>query len=253
MSDTTKQDEELFFSKLDDLFETVERKCIPKFTMFLDEKQVFLAKAHLERRHFENWLLWGGYENATRKILGVFPDYIEPDGTHFPISPLTFRYREEDQLTHRDFLGSLMALQIKREAVGDILVSAGNCVLFVTDKVEPLLLNEVTKIGRTGVKIEQGITVPFSFEQRFQEITGTVASMRLDCMVSLLTGKSREKSCDMIKAGLVSLNHREVESNSASVEQGDILTVRGYGKAKVGDDLRRTKKDRCFVTLFKYI
>lgn len=249
----TEQNDDLFFARLQDLFDTVDRNQIPKFTAFLDEKQVFLAQEYLTRRHMPNWMLWGGHETATRKMLGVFPEYLEPDSAHFPLSALTFTYRKEDKLSHRDFLGSLMALRIKREAVGDILAAEGSCVLFVTDKIEPLILSEITKVGRTGVKIERGIAVPISCEEKFQEITGTVASMRLDCIVSLMTGKSREKACDMIKAGLVSLNHRETESNSASVAEGDILTVRGFGKARIAEDVRKTKKDRCFITLLKYI
>ncbi len=253
MTGKTQPDENLFAARLQDIFETVEQRCIPKFTSYLDERQVFLAQEYLKHRHKENWMLWGGYDHAQRQMLGVFPDYLEPEEAAFPIAALTFRFRKEDTLSHRDFLGSLMALQIKREAVGDILVSEGNCILFVTDKVEPLICSEITKIGRTGVKIEKGITASLSREEQFREISGTVASLRLDCVVSLMTGKSREKACELIRAGLVSLNHRETESNSAAVETGDILSVRGFGKAKLSEQLRETKKGRIYITLLKYL
>ena len=68
-----------------------------------------------------------------------------------------------------------------------------------------------------------------------------------------MTGKSREKACELIRAGLVSLNHRETESNSAAVETGDILSVRGFGKAKLSEQLRETKKGRIYITLLKYL
>lgn len=253
MSHIAKQNNDLFYAKLEDLCDAVERKNIPKFTSFLDEKQQFLAQEYLERRHLKNWMLWGGEASVARKMLGVFPDYMEPDGEHFPISALTFSYRKEDTLTHRDFLGSLMALQMKREAIGDILVMTGNCVLFVTEKVEPLVYDELTKIGRIGVKIQQGITVPISCEQKFQELVGTVASMRLDCVIAMMTGKSRGAVCELIKAGLVSLNYQPIQSGSITVTPGDILTVRGYGKAKIAPAIQTTKKDRCRITLLKYI
>ena len=245
--------EELLLTKLQQTYESVQRRMIPKFTFFLDESQVFLAKRYTEQRHLEGALFWGGYENAKRCMLGFFPDYMEPDREEFQLTAFTVLYRKADSLSHRDFLGSLMALQIKRESIGDILVSEGSCVLFVTSQTAPLVSGEISKIGRVGVTVQQGISVPLTTEERFQEISGTVASMRLDCMTALLTGKSREKEAELIKTGVVSVNYRVQESNSAAVAAGDILTVRGFGKAKVSDEIRETKKGRCFVTLQKYL
>ncbi len=252
MNHQKNSDDALFLAKIADLFAVVQRQNVVRYTSFLDEKQTFLAQQYAEQSATCRWMLWGGYENATRKMLGVFPDYLEPNEAHFPIAPITFTYRREDALTHRDFLGCVMALQVKRETVGDILVQQGNAVLFATDKIEPLLMQELQKIGRVGVKLQRGITVPISHQQQYEYLSGTVASMRLDCVVSLMTGKSREKSCDLIKAGYVQLNYQEMQDNSAAVLQDDILSVRGYGKAKVGADIQKTKKDRYRLTLCKY-
>lgn len=246
-------DDSLFVARLQDLFDAAEQRNIPKFTSYLDERQIYIAQEQLKHREPDSWMLWGGYDGAQRQMLGVFPEYMEPSAEAFPLAALTFHFRKEDALTHRDFLGSLMALQIKREAVGDILVAEGICVLFVTDKVEPLICNEITKIGRVGVRIDRGVTVPLPQTQRFREISGTIASLRLDCVVALMTGKSREKACELIRAGLVNLNHRETESNSAVVAAGDVLSVRGFGKARLSEELRETKKGRFYVTLLKYL
>ena len=250
---TASAGDELFFIKLQQAYDMVQRKMVPKFTSFLDEGQVFLARRYVEQYRLENALFWGGYKDAKRCMLGFFPDYMEPTGDAFPMASFTALYRKADCLSHRDFLGSLMALQIKREAVGDILVSEGSCIMFVTDKVAPLVSGEISKIGRVGVKIEPGITMPILAEEKFQEISGTVASLRLDCMVALLTGKSWEKAGDFIKAGIVSLNYRVEEKGSIPVTAGDILTVRGFGKAKVSAEMNQTKKGRYFVLLQKYV
>ena len=117
----------------------------------------------------------------------------------------------------------------------------------------PLVLSEIQKIGRTGVKIEQGLTAQPVAEEKFLDISGTVASMRLDCVVSLLTGKSREKTNELIKGGIVSVNYQICENNSMSVSTGDIITVKGFGKARVSEEIRKTKKDRYFIVLQKYI
>ena len=146
---------EIFLARIQDMVNVCTQKCVPKFTAFLDESQVFAASRYLEKNAVCGCCFWGGYPGAKRQMLGVFPEYMEPSGEHFPIAAFTITYRAVDKLSHRDFLGSLMALQIKREAVGDILVSDGICSLFTTDKVAPLVLSEIQKIGRTGVKIEQ--------------------------------------------------------------------------------------------------
>ncbi len=253
MKQTSGEPEALFCAKLDDLFETVERKCIPKFTSFLDESRQFLAERYLERTKRTNWMLWGGYEGAKRRMLGAFPDYMEPEAERFPLASFTALYRKADTLTHRDFLGSLMALEVKREAVGDILPAEGYCLFFTTDRLEMLVLGELEKIGRVGVRVEKGLQMAPPEGERLEKISGTVASLRLDCVVSLLTGKSREKASELIQNGLVAKNYQLCASNSATVNPGDILSVRGFGKAKVTEDIRITKKDRCFITLMKYI
>lgn len=245
--------DELFLARIQDMADTCRQKCIPKFTAFLDESQVFAASRYLEKQAISGCCFWGGYPGAKRQMLGFFPDYMEPSGEHFPIAAFTITYRTVDKLSHRDFLGSLMALQIKREAVGDILVSDGICSLFTTDKVAPLVLSEVRKIGRVGVKVEQGLIVAPVAEEKFAEISGTVASMRLDCVISLLTGKSREKAAVLIKSGVVSVNYQVCDNNSMSVNTGDIITVKGFGKARVSEEIRKTKKDRYFIVLQKYI
>ena len=237
---------EIFLARIQDMVNVCTQKCVPKFTAFLDESQVFAASRYLEKNAVCGCCFWGGYPGAKRQMLGVFPEYMEPSGEYFPIAAFTITYRAVDKLSHRDFLGSLMALQIKREAVGDILVSDGICSLFTTDKVAPLVLSEIQKI-------EQGLTAQPVAEEKFLDISGTVASMRLDCVVSLLTGKSREKTNELIKGGIVSVNYQICENNSMSVSTGDIITVKGFGKARVSEEIRKTKKNRYFIVLQKYI
>ena len=97
--------------------------------------------------------LYGGFQEAERKVAGFFPDYVEIDEqlpSLFPLEPLTARFREQDKLSHRDFLGSLMGLRISREMIGDILVGNGFAVFFVLNQAVPPILNEMKKVGRVG-------------------------------------------------------------------------------------------------------
>ena len=186
-------------------------------------------------------------------MLAVYPyyceDYITDD---FPITCLTFTFRKEDRLTHRDFLGSFMAMRLKRETIGDIITADGIAQAFVTEVAAKLILSSVSKIGRVGVKVSD--SEPFSIEvrQEFQEISGTVASLRLDCIVSAAAKISREKAAVLIRSDRVSLNHFPAASVSREVSEGDIISVRGCGRFILDKINGTTKKGRIHISLRKY-
>ena len=247
------KEDELFIAKILDVAKQADEKMYPKFTMFLDERQVFLAEQHLRKNHCSNYLFFGGYEGAQRKMLGVFPAYMEPDPAEFPIVGLEVSYRKTESLSHRDFLGSFMALGVKREVVGDILVGEGQTVVCLYEKQFGYFLDNIQKIGRVGVSLASGNLENISYTPTFKEISGTVASLRLDSVVSLALNTSREKAAEKIRAGLVMLNYTETVSVSAPVKPGDLFSVKGSGKFMIPDeDFRETKKGRLFLTIKQY-
>lgn len=224
----------------------------PHFMGFLAEEESALCRELLSREPDVRFLFWGGYEEAERKILGLFPDYLEPDPDTFPLTPLTFRFREEDPLSHRDFLGSFMALGVERDVVGDILPTKGRCVTFIRREMEEYFQQNLRKIGRTGVRVLEGFDAPLPLEREFQEMSGVIASPRLDCMTAFLCRSSREKAAGMITAGLVMRNHREILSVSERVEEGDLLSIRRYGKFIIDRLGPLTSKGRLSVQCRKY-
>ena len=120
--------DKLFAARLEDMTALCERDGAAQFSSFLDERQCSVAEAWCRRNAGAlGYMLYGGYEDARRRILAVFPDYYAEYITEaFPMKCLTFTYRTEDKLTHRDFLGSFMAQQLKREVIGDIVVDEGS-------------------------------------------------------------------------------------------------------------------------------
>lgn len=240
---------ELFSAKLRDAVSISQKR--PYFLGFLDEREAAYAKEFLtceKRVH----LFWGGYSEAERVILGLFPDYLEPQPEQFPLGPLTLTFREEDVLTHRDFLGSLMALGIERTTVGDILPETGRCVIFAREEMRDYICQNLRKIGRVGVKIREGAEEPLPLHREFEEITGVVASGRLDCLVGLFCKTSREKAVGLIRQGLVSQNHREIYSPSERVQEGDLVSIRTRGRFVVDRLGPPTNKGRLAVTCRKY-
>lgn len=229
-----------------------EEKYTEKFSFFLDERQQNLCDKLLKSICFENYRFFGGYESAKRTVLGLFPPYGEFDDSDFPIDSFTFKYRKADVLTHRDFLGSLMSQRIARDTVGDIIVSEGKASVFVYKTVSPIV-DEITKIGKIGVKASRGFEIKNIPVQQFEELCGTVASLRLDCLAGFALKTSREKASALIKIKGAEVNHMVVNAPDFPLSEGDDFSFRGFGKFRFESCGALTKKNRIHIILKKYI
>lgn len=256
-----KSDESIIPARTEDLIRQSAKICSPAYSMFLDEKQCAEAEKILISRSDIKYAFWGGYDDAQRKILCIYSlsgcDYLDElysEGLteEIPMKCLTFIYRKSDALTHRDFLGSLMALRLKRETVGDIVVSEGKTQIFVTDTASKLICSTVGKIGRTGVKIYDDMPFDTVKIQEFQTICGTVASLRADSVLSLALRISREKSAQLIRNTGVQINFTPVFSVSYEMKGKDVFSVKGYGKFIIDEISGISKKGRLHITIKKY-
>lgn len=152
------------------------------------------------------------------------------------------------KLSHRDFLGALMGLGIKRESVGDILTADGYAVVFVKNEIKNYVISQIQKIGSVGVSVSlwDGTTLPM--HNQFYDVNCTVSSARLDNIVSAVVSLSRDKAATAIKQGLVFINSMVIENVSHIVKEGDKISVRGKGKFVVRDFpelLKRKIKANC--------
>lgn len=254
-------EKDLIPARTEDMIRQSARINSPVYSMFLDEKQCFEAEEVCGKYSDVRYKFWGGYPEAQRKMLCVYSlngcDYLdelysENPEQEAPLKCLTFTYRKSDKLSHRDFLGSLMAMRLKRETIGDIVVSEGKTQIFLTDTVSELILGTVSKIGKTGVKICNDI--PFDIEkvQEFEYINGTVSSMRADSIISLAIKISREKTSQIIKNAGVQINFSPVFSASYEMKCGDVFSVRGYGRFVLSEITGLSKKGRIRIILKKY-
>lgn len=237
-------------ARIADTADICERTNRQKFLGFLSREEAVLTERTLEKRNV-NFALFGGYEEAERVMLGCFPDWDEE--RDFPITAVTFTYRKTDALSHRDFLGSLMALGLTREAVGDILVEEGRAVVFLNEDIAGFVLSQVEKIGRTGVTVSEGFSLPLPQKGELSEFNCTVASERLDCVVAALCNISRGAALQKIAEGLVSVNSVVTEKATKTVIGGDAVTVRGKGKFIIDSLDRKTRKNRIILKYKKYI
>lgn len=225
---------------------------IPQFVGFLSPLEAAAAEPLLKgvRHRF-----FGGFESAERTFLGIFPDWVDRQNEQslFPITPITFRFKPEFPLSHRDFLGAVMALGVTRRSVGDILVKKGAAVLFAAAAPAKLILSEVTKVGSVGVLLGEGLPEDFHFEKDFEDGSATVQSLRLDSVVAQLSNSSRNKAAELISDGLVSVNSVARQKGTAVVREGDILSVRGHGKFLIESAADHSKKGRIILRWKKYI
>lgn len=243
--------QKLFEARVLDCVRTGETR--PAFLGFLDLSERRAAEALLCRSSAENYRFFGGFPDAERILLGVFPSYIAPEDAAFPLSALSFSYRTADVLSHRDFLGACLSKGIQRASLGDILTEAGRTVLFVRDAVMPLLLSDIEKIGRVGVRVSEGFSEPLPAAHSFLPLDGVVASERLDCLVAFLTNCSREKAALCIQSGAVSVNHTETQNVSERVGEGSVLSIRRSGRFIIDTLGPKTKKGRLAIKCRKYV
>ena len=248
------EQDSVFLSRVKEAANVCTARSIPKYIGFIDERQKAIASLQLDSMGFKNYCFRGGWEDAKRVFLCILPDYMSAkEHDRYPVFCCYFRFRNCDKLSHRDFLGSIMALGVKREAIGDILVKEGEAVVFATETVSRMIASDISKIGRVGVQVSMEFVEPFPFVQEFELLEGTVSSLRLDCLVAFITNLSREKTAMLINAKNVGINHFECTDVSKTICQNDVISIRGYGRFIFDDIGSTTRKGRIKITVKKYI
>lgn len=242
-------DANILLPRIRDTIDSVFRTDKPKYLGFLSLEEASFTKKYLKNQNI-NFSFFGGAEDCERTYLGCFPEWLtEP---HFPITTITFTFREVDSLGHRDFLGALMSLGLKRETIGDILIEKGRAVVFLNQDIADYVLKNLTKVGRVGVNAKISPIDILPRRDSLEELTLTVASLRLDCVISALAGCSRNIAVSMIKSGFISVNSVVIEKSTKFISSGDVISVRHKGKFIIVSTDKRTKKDRIVLIYKKY-
>ena len=251
-----KPEDRLFVSKILDKAELSDRIGKPVHTDFIDPYQQSLIEKAFSGIEDLEYDFYGGYIGAERAIAIFHPDFYEPEEAEYDsfLKLLSIRPNSREGLTHRDYLGSLMGLGIKREKTGDIIVADESCSIVVLGDIAGYIAGNLAKVGNTGVSIEVGDTGGLSVpEPKIREIKVTVASLRLDCIAAPGFGISRSKAAEFIRAGRLNHNWVATENPDKSVREGDVLSIRGKGRIVVETVGGRTKRDRIGVVLKKFV
>ena len=200
---------------------------------------------------------FGGYADAERKMLVYLPEYLDESyltEQGSPVVCLRATFFDGDTLSHRDFLGALMGAGIARESVGDICVCKGSCDFFVTEEIAHYILQSFCGVGRTKVHLEaiplSQVVVP---EPETKEIKDTLASVRLDSVISSGFRIGRSLAAQYVSAGKAAIDGLPCEKPDKAVREGCKISVRGLGKIKLRSINGQTKKGRISVIIDRYI
>ncbi|GAB4320439.1 MAG: photosystem II S4 domain protein [Leptolyngbyaceae cyanobacterium] len=224
-------------------------------TDFLSPPELAEVREVFSRLTEVHLMAWGGYPQAERQRLAIARAELPLDTDSVALTALeiagNFLF---DPATHRDFLGALLGTGIVREKVGDILVlgERGAQAIVVPEIAEFLEMN-LTQVRSVPVKTRRLELSELKIrEPKKKELTTVEASMRLDAIASAGFGMSRNKMAEMISAGDVRVNWKEITSASHPMKSGDLIAIRGKGRVEVGE-VAVTKKDRYRVQLTRWV
>lgn len=248
-------EDRMLLAKIWDKINTGMQRNIPANTAFLSPRELEMAKYLFGEQ--EGLIAFGGYADAERKMLCWLPDYLDESSLYEEGSPmvcLRAEFYKGDTPTHRDFLGALMGAGISRETIGDICVGVGSCDFFASQEMSEYLLQNFTATGRTKIHLHlvplKDAQIP---EPEVKIIKDTLASLRLDSVISSGFRISRGLACQYIAAGKAVIDGLPCEKADKAISEGSKISLRGSGKIKLATVNGTTKKGRISVEIHRYV
>jgi len=234
-------------------------------TDFMDPRKKALAERCLKGNIDIGYFFYGGYTGAEREMLFFAPDFIYSDYIYdndlqipnidfLPfINIINIRNKSINKLTHRDYLGALLGLGIKREKLGDIVIGTDFCSVAVTADISEFILYNLEKVGNAKVSVSLSQNGMIEKEEKdAREIKANVAALRIDCIAGAGFGISRSKVAELLKSQKLMLNWETVTSPSKQLKEGDVISIRGKGRIVLEQIGNNTKKNRINITLKKF-
>ena len=248
-------EDKLLLAKVWDKLMAGMRRGIPASTCFLSPRELEMTRFLFG--DMEGLQSFGGYGEAERRMLVYLPEYLDDswfDTEDSPLVCLRAAFYEGDTLSHRDFLGALMGAGIGRETVGDICVGSSSCDFFVTKEIAPSILQNFLSAGRTHLHLTQ---IPLSEvqipEPETKEIRDTLASLRLDSVISAGFRVGRSVAAQYVTTGRAAIDGLPCEKPDKLIAEGCKISVRGLGKIKLDTVNGQTKKGRISVSIKRYV
>lgn len=230
--------------KILDKIEIVLNKHIIQTTDFLDPYEIHLAKSVLNRFTDIKYHIEGGYDESERKIIIIYPEYVFKEDIEIPLSSLKLT-GDLMKIEHKDYLGSILNLGLNRNKIGDILVCEDFGIIIVKDEIKDFILYNLEKVKNINIEIDiyllNEIIPP---KARYKTSTQFLVSLRLDSIISSTFNLSRKDSLNVINSGDVKINFELINKPSKEIEEGDMISVKRYGRFILYNIKGRSKSDR---------
>ncbi|TCU71747.1 RNA-binding protein YlmH [Tissierella praeacuta] len=242
-------DKKISMRRIIDKVEIVSNNHSHEFTDFFDPYERLLARSILNRFMEIDYLESGGVSQAERQIIAIYPSYYNPNDIQLNIICLRIS-GDLEGLSHKDFLGAILNLGIKRAKIGDILVHENYTDVMVKKEVGDFLLINLEKVANRNIKVEERSLESISaVEYLYKEINKTLSSYRLDVFISSSYNLSRQESIAIIKSGNVKVNWEPINKSAKEIAVGDIISVRGYGRSILHSVEGLSKKGKIKATI----
>ncbi|MCP1101703.1 RNA-binding protein YlmH [Aequitasia blattaphilus] len=249
------KEEQMIQNRLIELSNVSYHKNIVMFSDFLNLNELHILNSINKSLLPTQYKTFGGYKLAERQMVAFLPDALCYEYNYpikiLRISPVNKRFAEN--LSHRDYLGSLMNLGIERSNLGDIIMAEEGTFLFVSEKLSSYITDELTRVRHTTVIVREETKTDFTYEPSFELIKGSVASIRLDTVLTLAFPLSRSKITLFIQEGRTFVNGKLVTNNGHPLKEGDLITLRKMGRVQYLGILSETKKKRQMIQIRKYL
>lgn len=248
------KEEQLLEKRLIELSNLAFSRDIVTFSDFLNLNELNILHRTPKDQFKARFETYGGYELAERQMVAFLPDALYYEYQYpiqaIQITPSSRKFAEE--LSHRDYLGAVMNLGIERSKIGDILTQDGAAILFVNEDLASYITEQLTRVKHTVVNAVPVFDFREDYQPDYETIKGSVASIRLDTVLSLAFPLSRSKLTSYIEAGRVFVNGKLISSNGYRLKEGDIISVRKMGRILYDGILSETKKGRYMITVRKF-
>lgn len=242
-----------FMAHIEDLSEKSRTKNIYTFSGFLNEEEQ--NEIISNQKKLTDFSFFGGVNGAQRKMVRFGNENDLYYSEDFPIDyiridPINIKF--SDELSHRDCLGAIMNLSIKRELIGDIIIKEKTVFVFADKKISSFICENMKKIKHTDVKCRVDDFDNSAKLYTLEEETVLTSSLRADCVISSFYKLSRNASNELFNAKKVFINSAVCESSSKILKENDTVSVRGFGKFIYKNTLSQTKKGRLKISLHVY-
>jgi RNA-binding protein YlmH len=193
---------------------------------------------------------YGIFEEAERRVIGFYTY----DAGVFPIKLMVIQNDSKfTKLEHKDYLGAIMSLGFKREKIGDMIVEEDKCFCAIYEEIFTYVKENLSSIGRCPCTVYEEKDWSRAPKASYEDRGIITSSYRLDSIVSSITGLSRSKAVDIINGGKVFVNYLEICKKDYIIAENSVLTIRGYGKYRICENIGSSGSGRLKLRVKKYI